>query len=124
MRPGLVLAVVALASAACSSGAGESDGVDQLLRVDPPITITGALDVSVEEGPVGADDISQINFGSVATDNGVVLVDIPADVVRAAGLSREQLVGGGTFVVRLNGPFEFFDPEFPTYRVGELTIDD
>lgn len=108
--------------AACSSGGvdlGGSQGRAPLV-VDTPATITGVLDVSVEEGPVGADDISEVNFGSVELDDGFVLIEIWADVVRASGVSRDELVGGGTFSVRLDGPGRFFDDRAPTYLVAEI----
>lgn len=116
-----VVSVVAVMSvAACSAGADDSSGPREPLIVEPPVTIIGTLDVSVEEGPVGADEISEVNFGSVETDDGYVLIEVWADVVRSSGISREELVGGGTFSVRLDGPSEFFDDRAPTYLVAAL----
>ena len=113
------MVVFGVVAAACSSG---SDGAaDEPMVLDPPTTITGELEVSVETGPVGDDDVSEVNFGSVETDRGFVLVEIPAEVIRTAGLTRDEFVGGGTFTLRLDSPSEQSDPQVPTYLVAELT---
>ncbi len=82
--------------------------------------MTGVLDVSVEEGPVGGDGVSAINFGSIEVADGYVLVEIPADVVRASRVSRDVLVGGRTFRVELGSESEYSDAFSPSYRVTGL----
>jgi hypothetical protein len=115
----LVVALV-LAVAGCGGDDGEPDRGTLPVAVDVPVTILGELDVSVEEGPVGADDISEVSFGSIETPDGPVLIEIWADVVRASGLTRDELVAGGRFRVELTGPSEFSTPELPSYVVGSL----
>ncbi len=88
--------------------------------VDTPTVVVGELEISVEEGPVGVDDLSEINFGSVNTDEGVVLVAVTAEVARTSGLTRTGLMAGGRFEVDLVGPFESFGPAAPTYLVEGL----
>lgn len=90
------------------------------LTVEAPTTVTGVLDISVEEGPVGGDGISEVNFGSVELDDGFVLVQVPAEVVRAARLSRDVLVSGREFRVEIAGEGSFFDPAAPAYLVSAL----
>ena len=90
------------------------------LVVEAPTTLTGVLDISVEEGPVGGDGISEVNFGSVEVDGGFVLVEVPAEVVRAARVSRDVLVSGREFRVEIAGEGSFFDPAAPAYLVSAL----
>lgn len=90
------------------------------LTVEAPTTVTGVLDIAVEEGPVGGDGISEVNFGSVELEAGFVLVEVPADVVRSARLSRDVLVSRRTFRVGIAGEGSFFDPAAPTYLVSDL----
>ncbi len=113
--------MVVLGVVGAASSSGSNGSADEPMVVEPPTAITGELEVSVETGPVGPDDVSEVNFGSVATDRGFVLVEIPAEVIRHAGLTRDEFVGGGTFTLRLDGPSEQSDPQIPTYLVAELT---
>jgi hypothetical protein len=109
-----------LAVAACACAATDESGRDPV-TVDTPATVAGELEVAVEEGPVGDDDLSEINFGSVTDDDdGVVLVAIPADVARSSGVSREQLVAGGRYEIDLVGVYTNAGPDAPTYLAGSL----
>lgn len=90
------------------------------LTIEAPTTLTGVLDISVEEGPVGGDGISEVNFGSVELEGGFVLVEVPAEVVRAARLSRDVLISGREFRVEIAGEGSFFDPAAPAYLVSAL----
>ena len=114
------LVALSLVMAACGDGDDRDSLGEEPLRVSVPATLTGALDVSVEEGPVGEDDVSEVNFGSIELDDGFVLIEIGAATVRAAGLTRDELVGGGRFQVELDGESEYFDPSAPTYSVSSL----
>jgi len=112
---------MAVTTVACGGSEDGSLGTDPQ-RVETPVTLTGQLDVSVEEGPVGGDEISEVNFGSLAVDDGFVLVQISAATVRSAGLSHQELTGGGRFRVDLSGESEYTDPRVPTYIVSELEL--
>lgn len=118
-----VLVIVALTLAGCGGSdggpAGGSRGTAPV-EIEVPATIIGELEISVEEGPVGDDDLSEVNFGSIETDAGPVLVEVWADVVRAGGLTREDLVAGGRYRVELVGRAEYATPALPSYRVGAL----
>lgn len=116
-----MLAAITMVGTACGGSDTGSFGSDPN-RVETPATLTGQLDVSVEEGPVGDDEISEVNFGSLAVDDGFVLVQISGATARAAGLSHQELVGGGRFRVGLSGESEFTDPRVPTYVVSELEL--
>ncbi|MFW2334608.1 hypothetical protein [Ilumatobacter sp.] len=113
----LFASIVAVVTCACAAG-DESSRTP--ITIDTPATVTGALDVSVEEGPVGDDDLSEINFGSVTTGEGVVLVAVPADVARASGVTRDELVSGGSYEVALVDVFATAGPDAPTYLVASL----
>ena len=65
-----------------------------------------------------------VDFGSVDTLDGPVLIEVWADVVRAAGLSRDELVAGGRYQVELSGPAEYSSPDVPSYLVAGLISDD
>jgi hypothetical protein len=116
-----VVAVAALA--ACSSQPGADAGRGrQPLVVETPTTIVGVLDVSVEEGEVGLDDISDVNFGSVELDDGHVLVEIPGDVLRSSNIDRATLLTASRFEVSLAGPSELlFDELTPYFLVDAIT---
>jgi hypothetical protein len=117
------MVVAAVALAACSSGGGTDAGQGrQPLVIETPTTIVGILDVSVEEGEVGLDDISDVNFGSVELDDGYVLVEIAGDVLRASNVARETLFTSSRFEVSLAGPSELlFDELTPYYSVDTLS---
>ena len=117
------MVVVAVVLAACSSASGTEAGQGrQPLVVETPTTIVGVLDVSVEEGEVGLDDISDVNFGSVELDDGYVLVEIAGDVLRASNVDRETLFTSSRFEVSLAGPSELlFDELTPYYSVDTLS---
>ena len=116
--PGLILTVLL---AACG-GSGE---VLNPIRSFPagtawPQVLEGPVEVSVEEGDVADDGLSDVNFGSVETDTGPYMIAIPGSVARAAGLSRDAMVAGGRFRVTLSGLYEYADPQMPTYEVSRL----
>ena len=67
----VALAAVAVTTVACGASGDDSLGADPQ-RVETPATLTGQLDGSVEEGPVGEDEISEVNFGSLAVEDGFV----------------------------------------------------
>jgi hypothetical protein len=117
MRARWFLLVTLLVAASCG---GDDAGPTPFAEIDVPATIVGELEISVEEGPVGTDDISEVNFGSLETPDGPILIEVWADVVRAAGLSRDELVGGGRFRVELDEPAEYSPPQAPSYRVSTL----
>lgn len=117
----VAIAAVAVSNTACGGSGNDSIGADPQ-RVETPAVLTGQLDVSVEEGPVGDDEISEVNFGALAVDDGFVLVQISAATVRSAGLSHQELIGGGRFRVDLSGESEYTDPRVTTYVVSELEL--
>ena len=119
MKP-LMAALVVLVSCGGGEVATPNRGT-RPLTIEVPATIVGTLDISVEEGPVGDDDLSEVNFGSVATPEGPVLIEVWADVVRASGLTRAELVSGDRFRIELSGPAENAGPEIPGYLVVALT---
>lgn len=99
---------------------------DLPLAVETPTTVVGLLEVSVEEGSVGDSDISEFNFGTVqlegAVEGGYVLVEIPGDVVRAAGVSRDDLFRSLRYQVSLSGPSDLVAGEgIASYVVDGLT---
>ncbi len=105
--------------------AGSSDGSlgDEPLTLEVPAEVEGTLDVSVEEGPVGVDGVSQLNFGSIELDGArFVLVEITDEVVRAAGLDRDELVSGPVVRAQIELEGERFDPRAPTYPVASIEI--
>lgn len=105
-----------------SDGSGGSITGDQPKLVDTPATVVGVLDVSVEEGDVGPDEISDVNFGSVELDDGYVLVEIPGDVLRTSDVERDQIFATTRFEVSLAGPSELvFDETTPYYVVDDVT---
>ena len=68
-----------------------------------PHVVTGVLEISVEEGPVGEDDISEINFGELTVEGTTLLVSLAGDVVRESGRQRSDLFGGTNYRVTLAG---------------------
>ena len=70
---GLVAALIVLA--ACDGGDAPNRGLEPL-RIEVPATIVGDLEISVEEGPVGDDELSEVNFGSVDSPEGTVLIEV------------------------------------------------
>ena len=95
---GLLLGVTTIAK--CVPQAG----MDELPESTTfPHVVVGALEVSVEEGPVGEDDISEINFGGLSVDGNTFMVSLAGDVVREAGIERNDLFGGATYRVTLSG---------------------
>jgi len=118
-----VIAALVLLAACGGSGSGASNRGTVPLSIEVPATIVGELEISVEEGPVGDDDLSEVNFGSVETPEGPVLIEVWADVVRSAGLSRDELVAGGRNLVELSGTAEYSSPDVPSYLVAALTPD-
>ena len=125
-RAALVSALLVLATAcggSGGSGGGGGGGADRgrvPLEVELPAQLTGRLEISVEEGPVGDDDLSEINFGSIEIDAGFVLIEIAADVVRRSGLTRDELVAGGSYRVHLDQRSAFTDPLAPSYVVTSI----
>lgn len=118
-----VVAGLVLLAACGGTGSGSSNRGTVPLSIEVPATIVGELEISVEEGPVGDDDLSEVNFGSVETRDGLVLIEVWADVVRTAGLSRGELVAGGRYQVELSGSAEYSSPDAPSYLVAGLTPD-
>ena len=121
-RLAVAVAVVA-ASVGCSGDDATSTDVRggvQPIAIEVPATVVGVLEISIEEGPVGDDDLSEVNFGSVTTDDGVVAVEVWADTVRAAGLTRDELVEGGRYRVELGAESEYTAGAFPSYVVTAL----
>ena len=111
----------------CGGGdGGTEDGFyDAEIRTFPagtswPQAIEGTLEISVEEGNVHEDGLSEINFGSIGDASGVYMIAVPANVAQSAGISREELVSMGTFHVEVDGMSEFSDPRFPTYQVSKI----
>jgi hypothetical protein len=68
-----------------------------------PHVVTGALEISVEEGPVGEDDISEINFGELTVEGTTLLVSVSGDVVREGGRQRSDLFSESNYRVTLAG---------------------
>ncbi len=112
-------ALLVLATA-CGSGGDGDDRGRVPLEVELPTELTGRLEISVEEGPVGDDDLSEINFGSIEVDDGFVLIEIAADVVRQSGLTRDELVAGGSYRVHLDQRSEFTEPLATSYVVTSI----
>ena len=119
MRALIVGAMLVLATA-CGGDDGGADRGRVPLELELPTALTGRLEISVEEGPVGDDDLSEVNFGSIEVEAGFVLIEIAADVARESGLTREQLVAGGSYRVHLGEPSEFSDPLTPSYVVTSI----
>lgn len=84
-----------------------------------PQSVEGVLEIAVEDGDVATDDISEVNFGSILTAEGAVLIDLRDDSIRAAGLSRDQLYQDIRVRAVLSGLSEHGGP---TYRVSELQV--
>ncbi|HEV7239707.1 MAG TPA: hypothetical protein VGQ36_10735 [Thermoanaerobaculia bacterium] len=87
-----------------------------------PHTIEGKLEISVEDGDVDADDLSELNFGSIRTTDGTFLIHLDATVIRQAGLRRDQLYPEPTVRAELSGPHKYSLPTAPTYRVSKISI--
>ena len=121
MRRGSAVALLGLLGLLGCGSDGSVTG-DQPELVETPATVVGVLDVSVEEGDVGPDEISDVNFGSVQLDDGYVLVEIPGDVLRASDVERDMIAAAARFEVSLAGPSELvFDESTPYYVVDAIT---
>lgn len=123
-----VFALLLVVTAGCGTGEEGGGGFvaastrDLPLTIETPTTIVGLLEVTVEEGPVGDDDISEINFGNVEVEGGYVLVEIPGDVLRAAGLAWDDLQTPSRYELSVSGPGEVIaDAQIPSYAVESLT---
>jgi hypothetical protein len=82
--------ICGLLLAACGVGGGTREGRQPSTFPEGtvwPQVLEGVVEVAVEEGDVGDDGFSEINFGSVDADTGTYLIAIPGDVLRAAGIS-------------------------------------
>ena len=84
-----------------------------------PYQAEGRLEISVEEGEVGPDGLSAINFGALVTAEGTYLVSVDADLLRAAGWSRDELVGRPDVRVELASADEQFTTP-PTYAIATI----
>ena len=85
----------------CGGSQGGLDGLPE--GTSFPHVVTGTLEITVEEGPVGEDDISELNFGELAVDGTTLLVSISGDVVRDSELEREELMSGAVCRITIAG---------------------
>ena len=105
--------------AACSREAG-IEGLPKGATF--PHVMVGRITISVEEGEPGVDDISEVNFGELKVDGTkTYMITVAGDVVRRAGITRNDLYTRRLFRVTLTG----VDPiskstGVPAYVVGEL----
>lgn len=121
--PGLASLVLLMLCAGCGGAPRESGGGEIVVLPEDtawPHVVEGALEVAVEEGEVDDDGLSEINFGSVTTAEGAVMVALSAAVLRAAGLSRDDFAADRRVRATLDGPSPYSDPRYPTYRVTTL----
>jgi hypothetical protein len=74
-----------LAAAALLAGCGGKDDAATAATVDLsklPVTVEGKLDVSVTEGDVDDDDVSELNFGTLTVGAQAIDVLVDPDVMR------------------------------------------
>ncbi len=110
------------ASGGGAAGRLIGEGAVTFVEVEPPATVTGRLEITVEEGPVGSDELSEINFGSISTDEGQVLIELEAEIVRAAGLTRDDLLAGPRVSAALEAP-EYEVTGVPSYRIVSIEME-
>lgn len=118
----LVLFLPWLAACGDSNATGRGGGAPRAFPAGTtwPQTVEGILEIAVEEGEAGADEVSEINFGTVQTASGAVLIDVEGAVVRRAGLTREDLYRSLAVRATLSGPSAYAGPGNPSYRVTSL----
>jgi len=119
MRYALPLVLGAVLFVAC--GGGDRGKIAALpAGAEYPLAVEGVLVISVEEGPVGDDDLSEINFGTLESDSGTYLIEIDAATVREAGLTRDDLYAGHRVRATLTGESAHGGISPRTYRIGAL----
>ncbi len=72
----------------CSKSNKEKQKGNLTINVAPealPMSVEGILIYDVEEGSVGLDGISEVNFGELQTSKGSLLIEVWADVLRNSG---------------------------------------
>ena len=88
---------------------------------DWPVTVSGLFDLGVERGEVYADGLSEIAFGSIEVADGYYLVETTAAVIRASGLTRDQVIYAPAMTLTLSGLARETEPgDAPAYCVVAL----
>ena len=85
-----------------------------------PYKIDGELDIAVETGDVGDDDISSINFGELNTTEGVLQIELHDHVIRNANLTRNDLYISKKIKTTISGSTNFGSE--PTYMVEKIEL--
>lgn len=118
----LVLVLPWLAACWGSNSTGSAGAAPRIFPAGTtwPQAVEGVLEIAVEEGEAEADEISEINFGTIQTASGTVLIDVEGAVVRRAGLTREDLYRSLAVRATLDGPSPYAGPGNPSYRVTRL----
>ena len=91
-----------------------------------PCQVDGKLDISVEVGDVGDDDISSINFGELDTDDGMLLIEVNDHVIRDARLTRNDLYVSKMVRVSIDGSTDYGVAQGtpPTYMIVKIEQED
>jgi hypothetical protein len=89
----IILVLFMFIIVSCSDRETASPSVTINLPIDSEYSylVTGTLEITVEDGGVSEDGLSSINFGFLYTRQGRVGIDLTDEVVREAGLNREDL---------------------------------
>jgi len=85
-----------------------------------PQTLEGTLEISVEEGEVGLDGLSAINFGTLHGSGMYLSIEVSATALRESGFSRADTNRRSRVQATLSGPGQFSTPEYPSYRISAL----
>jgi len=72
-----------------------------------PYLVEGELDISVETGDVGDDDISSINIGELKINEGILPIEVHDHVIRSAKLSRNDLYISKKVKVTISGSTDY-----------------
>ncbi len=120
------LTALLFATFACFGPAGGGGGGRQPSVLPPdtawPATVEGVLELAVEEGTPYEDGLSEINFCSIELEGGgYYLVEVGVAPIRAAGMTRDDLISDPRVRATLSGPSDsLFSSETPYYVVTAL----
>ena len=89
-----------------------------------PYEIDGELDIAVETGDVGTDDISSINFGELNSSEGVLQIELHDHVIRSANLTRNDLYISKKVKATISGSTNFAVEQGapPTYMIVKIEL--